>query len=175
MVESVEYDLTKIIQELKPEIIVVHHPLFDSHQDHKFAALAVFEALKKAGIKDGNLYLYIVAIGYGPYYPYGPIDTIVSLPPFFKHKVLFQKIYSCFLSNKLQKEKFFALEDMHDIRPFPSINGKAGFMLNMAIFNNFIEGVRGFFRGDVSFYHRAVRTNELFFIVPFEDVDSFLK
>lgn len=168
-------DLTRIIQELKPEIIVVHHPLLDSRPDHKFAALAVLEAISKAGLKNGNLYLYVVKDLYGLYYPFGPMGTIVSLPPFFNHNVLFRKVYSYHLSDQCQKEKIFALEAMHSLRSAPpfKVQREPLFTLKRIILDN-LRKLREFFRGDISYYRKAVRANELFFVLPFEDVDSLL-
>jgi len=52
LVGNLEY----LLKEIKPEIIVAPYPELDGHPDHKFSSIALFEAIKKAGIKKGDLY-----------------------------------------------------------------------------------------------------------------------
>jgi len=156
LVDNISYLLDRI----KPDIIVTPYPALDTHPDHKFTTIALVEALKKANIKRGELYLYSNHFLYNEYYPYGKAGGTVSLPPHFKDDLYFDSIYSHPLSEMKQKDKLFALEAMHDLRldtewRFP----RYPFKLLKKQIEKRIEGKNN------SYFKRSVRSNELFFII----------
>ena len=55
---SLVENLTYLLEEIKPDIIVAPYPALDSHPDHKFSSIALFEAIKISNKIDGHLYLY---------------------------------------------------------------------------------------------------------------------
>ena len=162
--ESLVEDLALLIQELRPEIIVSPHPTLDGNSDHKFTTIAVLDALKKLGDEKSALYLYTNHHVYTEYFPFGPADALVTLPPWFDGSLSFGGVYSQPLDDTRQTEKLFALEAMHDLRSAP---------------RRFVgQPTRRFFErlsvvaselwrepfGTYSYYRRAVRPNELFFV-----------
>ncbi len=121
---SLVENLTYLIEEVDPDIIVTPYPALDSHPDHKFSSVALFEAIKKAGKQDGKLFLYSNHFTLysnnltilNEYFPYGKMGGTISLPPNFDKTLYFDSIYSHSLSINKQKDKLFALEGMHDLR-----------------------------------------------------------
>ena len=112
LVTNIEY----LLKTIRPDIIVTPYPALDRHSDHKLSSVALFEAIKKSGIKDGYLYLYTNHFILNKYYPYGKIFGAVSIPPSFGKEKYFDGIYSYNLTIDKQKDKVFALEAMNDLR-----------------------------------------------------------
>lgn len=157
-------DLVYILKNLKPYIIVAPHPFLDQHPDHRYGALAVFQAIQEAGLSQGELLLYTNHNILSEIYPYGDDDALVTLPPWFGDNLPFTKIYSYQMQQGQQTEKFFALEAMHDLRPPSSEHANSLDLLSQGMDKAMAElmdldDVRSYFR-------RAVRPNELFFTVP---------
>ncbi|GAB6268105.1 MAG: hypothetical protein STSR0002_08460 [Smithella sp.] len=76
-------NISMILDKIQPDIIVAPHPLLDSHPDHKFSSMSLFEALAKSRIcQKSSLFLH--TNHGGDYYPYGTSESIVSLPPLFQ-------------------------------------------------------------------------------------------
>jgi len=154
---SLVESLVNILSKIKPDIIVTPYPRLDKHPDHKYSSVAIFEAIKKANIHSGKLFLYSNHPTMSEYFPFGKRGEPVDLPPFF-NKLYFDKIYSFQLTKLLQKRKIFALEAMSDLRyesesnPFiPQCKDKNPLTCR-----------------DFSYFRRAVRENELFFVVDIE-------
>ncbi len=161
LVGNLEY----LLKEIKPDIIVTPYPALDWHKDHKLSSIALFEAIKKSGIKKGKLYLYTNHFVLNEYYPYGNMGEMVSLPPDFKKAIYFDGIYSHPLSIDHQKDKIFALEAMNDLRPDTEWRFPAG-AIKMAAFN--IK--RDIMGEEESYYRRAIRSNELFFVIEIGNI-----
>lgn len=161
LVENFRYLLEKI----KPDIIVTPYPALDMHPDHKLTTVALFEAIKASGTREGHLFLYTNHCLFNEYYPYGKEGGTVSLPPNFEDKIYFDSIYSHSLSSDKQKDKIFALEAMHDLRldtewRFPR------YFIKLA--EKQIETtVMGM---NESYFKRSVRSNELFFVVKINNI-----
>ncbi len=155
LVENLSYLLSTI----KPDIIVTPYPALDTHEDHKLASVAVFEAIKQSNIKNGALFLYSNHFVTSEYFPFGKKNGAISLPPLFD-KIYFESIYSHHLTPALQKDKLFALEAMHDLRPDTEWRFLRGSLKQVIkVF------VKRLFDIDNSYFKRAVRSNELFFVV----------
>jgi LmbE family N-acetylglucosaminyl deacetylase len=157
-------DLAFLIQEIRPEIIVSPHPALDANSDHKFTTLALLEAVKKIGNTKSLLYLYTNHHVHAEYFPFGPADALVTLPPWFDGSLPFGGVYSQPLDEKRQIEKLFALDAMHDLRSAPRrffgqptmrFFERLGVMASELWHEPF---------GTYSYYRRAVRPNELFFV-----------
>ena len=161
LVENLKYLLEKI----KPDIIVTPYPALDMHPDHKLTTVALIEALKASGIKDGKLYLYLIHSDFSKYYPYGNLGGTISLPPNYDDKIYFDSIYSYSLSSDKQKDKLFALEAMHDLR----LDTEWRFTKNAFRFG--IKQIKDDVMGRKNFYFRKfVRSNELFFVVDINNI-----
>lgn len=152
-------NLQYLLEVIKPDVIVTPHPALDRHKDHKFSSLALFEAIKRTGLQTGQLYLYTNHFVLNEYYPYGKTGGAVSLPPNFGQQWHFDSIYSHPLSIEDQKDKILALEAMHDLRLDTEwLFTDSSFKL---AFDNMERDVLGH---ENSYYKRAVRSNELFFV-----------
>ena len=162
-------NLTYLLKEIKPDIIVTPYPALDPHPDHKLTSVALFEAIKASGIRDGNLYLYLNHFVLNEYYPYGKEGGTISLPPHFEDKkIYFDGIYSHSLSDDKQKDKLFALEAMHDLR----LDTEWRFSKSTIKFawKQILRDIMGRDDSDYSYYRRFVRSNELFFVVKINNI-----
>ena len=101
-----------------PDIIAAPHPVLDATMDHRYTTIALFEALDRTGHQP-TLLLYDNHHVYSEFYPYGPSDSLVSLPPWFDADLPMGSVYSHPLDGTAQLDKLFALEAMHDLRPAP--------------------------------------------------------
>lgn len=158
--ESLVDNLVILLAEIEPDIIVTPYPALDTHPDHKLSTVAVIEALKKIGKKDGWLYLYSNHCAFNEFFPYGKEGGVISVPPSFDKSVYFESIYSQKLTRDKQTDKVFALEAMHDLRldtEWRSLDG----IVNLAKKKIKLE-LKG---QDNSYFKRSVRSNEIFFVV----------
>ena len=156
LVTNLEY----LLKTIQPDIIVTPYPALDRNSDHKLSSVALFEAIKKSGIKNGHLYLYTNHFVLNKYYPYGEIFGAVSIPPNFGKEKYFDGIYSHNLTMDEQKDKIFAFEAMNDLRLDTEWRYSKG-AIRLAL-RNIRKDILG---RNNSYYRRAVRSNELFFVV----------
>lgn len=160
-------DLKEIITQLKPDIILTPHPSIDSHPDHKYTTLTLMDALQCSDYKC-KLLLYTNHLKLSETYPLGDMHSSVTLPP-NKKDFSFDSLYSFKLDNDLQIDKLFALEAMHDLRDsLLSVSIKKSF----AHLNKMVK--RKITGKDKSYYKRAVRANELFFVLNSDNLESLL-
>ncbi|QOP46124.1 PIG-L family deacetylase [Sulfurimonas paralvinellae] len=150
-------DLNDLITQLNPNIIITPHSQIDSHADHKQTTYAVRNILKRTHKKIKFL-LYTNHLVKSEIYPLGDIHSAVTLPPNSK-KFDFDSIYSFALDEELQIDKLFALEAIHDLKDSTiQISLKKSLIHLKKMFMRVITGK------DKSYFRRAVRANELFFI-----------
>ena len=161
---SLVKNLEIILSIVKPDVIVTPYPAIDMHQDHKYTTIALIEALKNSKTDKGDLYLYTNHYPNG-YYPYGKTGALVSLPPNFTEPIYFESLMSNTLDPPLQRDKLFALEAMHDLRP--DTEWRFGFK---AIKNALKTAKTEFLNGNNTYFDLAVRNNELFFLVPVKQI-----
>jgi len=156
-------DLNMILQSTKPDIIITPHTIIDSHPDHRYTTLALLEVLKKS-TKKSKLLLYTNHLTLSESYPIGPMNSSITLPPNQK-EFYFNSLFSFALEDDLQIDKFFALEAIHDLRDSSlQISVKKAFRHLKRLIKRVI------FSKDKSYYRRAIRANELFFVV--EDIED---
>jgi len=153
-------NLGYLLEEIKPDIIVAPYPALDSHDDHKFSTIALFEAIKASDIRYGHLYLYSNHFALNESYPYGKAGGTISLPPSFGGPIYFDSIYSHPLSSDRQKDKIFVLEAMNDLRPDMEWRFLQGAIkISLEKIKQEIMGE------DNSYYRRSIRCNEFFFVI----------
>ncbi|MGH9322496.1 MAG: PIG-L deacetylase family protein, partial [Vicinamibacteria bacterium] len=148
-------DLQKVMRRVEPAIIVMPHPLLDSHRDHQLAAVAVVEALERS--KERPVFLLYTNHASENRYPFGPAGTSMSLPPWSGEDITVEGVYSHPVSPELQLRKLFALESMHDLRLSPSEQSSChtpGMMLRPD-YPRIPE---------VDYFRRGIRWEELFFV-----------
>jgi len=156
-------DLKQIIQNFNPDIIVTPYPVLDWHLDHKFSTYAVLDALQQLNLQQGQLFLYTNHLSFNNYFPYGAQGELAPIPPDFTQSLYFDSLYSFILVDP--KAKIFALDAMHDLRPDTTwLKPSGAFKLwAKAVSNKFLLR-------DQSYFRRAVRANELFFVVNFSSL-----
>jgi len=125
-------DLVAVLNKVKPAIVVAPHPFLDYHADHRYATVALAEALERW--KRPATFLLYTNHADKNLYPYGPAGTGVSLPPTglslpawaATAELPVQGVYSHPVSADLQRRKLYALETMHDLRLSPGEQGACG-------------------------------------------------
>lgn len=164
--ESLVADLVTLLRAVRPAIIVAPHPVLDRARDHVYTTVALFDALDEVAELDAHLFLYTNHNSLTDYYPFGPADSRVSLPPWFDANTPFTGILSLPLDRSQQVDKLFALDAMHDLRrkPHMEVGG-----VSSRILTRLRVAVAELWRdpaGEHSYFRRAVRPNELFFVYP---------
>lgn len=157
---SLVENLSILLKKISPDIIVTPHHALDKHADHKYSSVAVYEAIKKAKIKKGLLFLYTNHANRSEYYPYGKVGEPISLPPEFGSSIYFNSIYSHPLSKKTQNNKILSLEQMSDLRFTPE----------GSVFQSPCKDKIDLLCTDYSYLRRSVRSNELFFIIDIKNL-----
>lgn len=151
-------DLEEILEQIKPDIIITPHPTIDSHPDHKQTTISAIEAIKNTQL-NSKLLLYTNHLELSESYPLGEIYSSISIPPNTK-EFYYDSVYSFNLDLTLQTDKFFAIEAMHDLRDsLISLSIKKAFKHLCKMVKRKID------TKDNSYYRRAIRANELFFVV----------
>ncbi|MFH1209092.1 MAG: PIG-L family deacetylase [Candidatus Omnitrophota bacterium] len=167
-------DLEHLLTEINPSIIITPNPVTDGHSDHQYTTLALLEALQRTPTVKGSLYLYTVHGAYASRWPLGTAKSVVSLPPFFSKLRFFEKIYSLHLPLEVYTRKFFAIDDMHDIRPVYFLNMQQATEALPAALQALYLHWKG-----VLTMRKYLRMDELFFVVPMENAprlrEIFLK
>ncbi len=161
---SLVSDLRWILEKFRPDIIITPYPALDIHPDHKCSTVALFQAIKELGIQDGMFYLYVNDAEIRSY-PHGGMRTDLSLPPHFGNPLFFRSLVSNELTVSEQTDKLFALEAMNDLRiPLDARD----------VYNSsrvFIQyTLRNHVHKEYDYFRSAVRSNELFFVVPVRDI-----
>jgi LmbE family N-acetylglucosaminyl deacetylase len=111
-------DVRRVIDRVGPDVVVAPHPQLDEHPDHESTAAALASALTLTGTRP-NVLLYTNHAD-GNRFPYGPANSVVSLPHHPREEVRTDQVFSLPLSADLQRLKLFAIEAMHDIRLSPT-------------------------------------------------------
>jgi LmbE family N-acetylglucosaminyl deacetylase len=167
--EGLVGDLMVLLTEIRPQAIVFPHPALDANRDHVFTAAALLEALERLHDPPLRLVLYTNHHARSEYYPFGPADAAVTLPPWFDETTPVRALLSHPLDRERQVAKLFALDAMHDLRPAPA------FVLGDStrqLFGRLAALVRDARRDparELSYFRRAARPNELFFVYGTED------
>ena len=167
--KSLVQDLSRIFAELKPTIVVMPHPRLDPNPDHLFATVALREALQSICSTTGRMFLYTVHNRRSELWPFGPAGSGVALLPILPEDgVCADGFYSHALSAERQRQKFIALEAMHDVRDLQWPGGSP-----LRIGSRVLAELRAMAHGmgvdPTSYLRRAVRPDELFFVTSFAD------
>ena len=166
--KSLVRDLGCIISETKPTIVVAPHPTLDPISDHLFATVALGEALQSAGLTTGRMFLYTVHNRRSEMWPFGPAGSGVALLPILPEDGnCASGFYSHALSIERQRQKFVALEAMHDVRDMQWPVGSP--QVGLQIVRELRALAHGMGVVPTSYLRRAVRPDELFFVTSFDD------
>jgi hypothetical protein len=151
-------DLSGIIKEYQPDIIVTPHPLLDAHVDHIFSTQAVLAACESLHIHP-NFLLYTNHNHHTDMYPFGPEHNDLPLPPHFSDLVVADKLLCFPLSAEDQRDKICALKMMHDL------NRPVAFKKRLRRSVQRLIGRSAMPYGDDEYLRKAVRQQELFWVV----------
>lgn len=112
------HDLIALIEQIKPQSILVTHPELDPHPDHQAAAVALGRALQHTRHCPEHVMLYANHFRGVRRFPFGPEHANTSLPPADLPVSVFGswKLWSQALPLAIQQEKVCALDTMHDLR-----------------------------------------------------------
>jgi hypothetical protein len=154
--ENLVADIGEVLRKVKPATIVTPHPQLDSHLDHQFTSVALFQALERWR-KPVTLLLYTNHASENRY-PAGPAGTLMSLPP-PPVDIGLDRVYSHPVSPELQRAKLFAIESMHDIRYSPTRQ----YQLALGDGRSVAPELPGP-PPDIDYLRRGPRANELYFV-----------
>ena len=157
-------DLSALLRTIEPDIIVAPHPALDAAPDHQLTTIALIEALDRVADHRSILFLYTNHHVLAEYYPFGPSHSAAGLPPWFDAAAPFATIYSHPLDKHRQVQKLFALDAMHDLRAAPDrfVGGPSERFLSRIKWA--AKDVVADPLGTYSYFRRAIRPNELFFV-----------
>ncbi len=97
-------DLSEIIGSVSPAMIVLPHPLLESHADHCFAAVAAVEAVRQSARGDIRFLFYVVHPRANESHPLGPAGSAASFAPNFGQALEVSGVYSQWLSARAKLE-----------------------------------------------------------------------
>jgi LmbE family N-acetylglucosaminyl deacetylase len=161
-------DVLALLKKVKPAVVIAPHPQLDSHRDHQFTTVALFEALQRWK-RPVALMLYTNHADRNRY-PYGPAGTLMSLPPVANAVVPVDRVYSHPLSIDLQRRKLFALESMHDLRFSPTRQYQLARPDSRAVTAEKVGP-----EPDITYLRRAPRSTELFYLYERGTFDAMMR
>jgi LmbE family N-acetylglucosaminyl deacetylase len=172
---SLVADLVAIVDFVSPAIIVTPHPSLDAAPDHKLTTVALIEALEELGATDIELLLYTNHATGSEYFPFGPADAVVSLPPWTGAPLQAAGVLSVPLDDDQRLRKLYALEAHHDLRPAPRIVGTSP---SRRIGGKIVRGLEELLHDPsdtYSYMRRGPRPNEIFLTLSNEDAGLLLE
>ncbi|MBS9766634.1 MAG: PIG-L family deacetylase [Flavobacteriaceae bacterium] len=163
-------DIQQVIAKVQPNIIITAHPYLDKHGDHVYSTVAVSEALQKMNYDNGNLFLYNIHSALNCHYPFGKIGSMITVPPLFDDVECFDRIYSFELTKDEQATKILAFEAMNDLRiGIKVLSPKKLFVRALDLLSRRIFDIQK------DYYSQFIRSNELFYVVPFSKATDFVE
>ena len=167
--KSLVDDLSRLIKAAAPTIVVTPHPKLDPHPDHRYATVAVAEALQMAGWAVKRMFLYVVHNRRSELWPFGPAGSgMAYLPILPGDGICGSGFYSHPLSVERQRQKLVALEAMHDVRDQQWPSSTAYGPMGARIAGELRALVHGMGRDTTSYLRRAVRPDELFLVASWQ-------
>jgi LmbE family N-acetylglucosaminyl deacetylase len=151
-------DLRELVAHFEPEVIVTPHPQLDPHADHIYATKAVLQSVRGIDTITDFLF-YANHLHYTDQYPFGPVHTPISLPPNF-NELIQCSFYSHPLDMARQRDKVFALEVMHDLKPQIDWKKKLRRWLQAGLVDRPMVKY-----GEDDYFRKMIRSNEIFYRV----------
>ena len=172
--QSLVADLVAVVEFVRPATIVTPHPALDASPDHKLTTVALTEALQTAGATDVQLLLYTNHATGSEYFPFGPAESVVSLPPWTANPLRVDGVVSLALDEDLRLRKLYALEAQHDLRPSPRVVGTSPLSRIGATVGRGLSDVLRDPTDTYSYMRRGPRPNELFLTLRAADAQVLL-
>ncbi len=155
-------DLRAVLEQARPQVLVMPHPQLDPHPDHICAQAAVLEALQGLDWQPETLLCYANHLHDNDRWPMGDSGDGVALPPQMSAEQAWAPC-SQVLSLATQRDKAMALGMMHDLQPSAPFKRR----LRRAL-QHWLAGRKPSPYGENEFFRKAVRRHELFWRRPFE-------
>ncbi len=156
-------DLTELIAEYQPDIIVTPHPKMDAQVDHIYSTRAVLTVCEGLNAHPDFL-LYANHNYHTDMYPFGPEHSDLPLPPHFENEIVAEKLFSFRLSVDDQRDKICALQMMHDLnRPAQNKKRLRRFLQRMI-------GRSAMPYGEDEYLRKAIRQQELFWVMSMSEL-----
>lgn len=108
-------DLAFILEVQQPGVLVCPHPQLDTHSDHRYATLALWQAAQLLQ-QSPQWLLYANHLDASQDFPFGPANTECGLPPSVQRTVAVDGLYSMGLDADTRRRKALALDLMHDLK-----------------------------------------------------------
>jgi LmbE family N-acetylglucosaminyl deacetylase len=159
-------DLRLLLEKTRPDIVLCPHPLLDVHPDHVFTTVALERAMRDIRHPPPLVLLYAVHSRGVPMHPFGPADSLVSLPPWSGDDWVAESIYSHPVAPVVRRTKAFAVESMHGVAKKPAVDErKSGFQVLRMASREISAYVAGTSLDPTSLLRRFSRPNEIFYPV----------
>nr|WP_314480815.1 PIG-L family deacetylase [uncultured Pseudomonas sp.] len=152
-------DLRTLVQQARPQVIVMPHPLLDPHPDHVAAQQALHEALQGLEWQPEVLLGYANHLHDNDRWPMGDSGAGVALPP-VTGELSVGRPCTLVLDLALQHDKAMALGMMHDLQPRPPFKRRV-----RRFIQRWLAGRRSSPYGENEFFRKAVRRHELFWVL----------
>ncbi len=152
-------DLRAVLQEARPQVIVMPHPVLDPHPDHVAAQQALHEALQGLDWQPETLLGYANHLHDNDRWPMGDSGAGVALPPMTGDQPVGRPC-TLMLDARLQRDKAMALGMMHDLQPRPPFKRRL-----RRFIQRWLAGRRLSPYGENEFFRKAVRRHELFWVL----------
>jgi LmbE family N-acetylglucosaminyl deacetylase len=164
--EGLVRDIRELLDETRPAAVFCPHPVLDAHPDHLFTTVALEQALRDAPWRDTVVvFLYTTFIREAGLYPFGPADSVTSLPPLTGADWIADSIYSHPLAPEAREAKYFAVEAAHDLRTYSRKGPPTASEVirdTKRLVSNFLAGMGS---DPLAFERRAPRPNEIYYVV----------
>ncbi len=152
-------DLRAVLNQARPQVIVLPDAVLDPHPDHICAREAVIEALQGLDWQPEWLLGYANHLHDNDRWPMGEQGRGIALPPLMDSATPMRPL-SLPLSLDEQRDKAMALGMMHDLQPPMSFKRRLRRALQRCL-----AGRRHSAFGENEFFRKMVRSQELFWVV----------
>ena len=162
-------DLVFILEAQQPQLLVCPHPLLDTHSDHRYTTLALWQA-SRAMEQAPRWLLYANHLDASQDFPFGPADSERGLPPAVQREVPVDGLYCIALDADTRRRKALALDLMHDLkRP---LRWKKWWRkrLQRVLLRRPLNPY-----GEDEFFRKAVRQSELFMVADDDQMAAMIR
>ena len=167
-------ELVATLEHVRPRTIVAPHPLLDAAADHKLSTIALIEALGRVDPAQRTLLLYTNHHATSEYFPFGPANSLISLPPWTGKVLQVRGVYSHRLDEEARIRKLYALEAQHDLRSAPRYASPSPVGRVLGELARTLGELWRDPTDTYSYMRRAARPNELFLMFAEEDTSQLL-
>jgi LmbE family N-acetylglucosaminyl deacetylase len=158
-------ELRLVLELTRPDFVICPHPLIDTHSDHIFTTVALERAMCGLDRTRPQLLLYAVHHDGARSYPFGPAESLVSLPPGQHDEWMSDSIYSPLLEPHTRQAKYFAVESMHAVRRYDDAERRGTRQFLKSMRREIVAYVAGMGVDPASWLRRAPRPNEIYYVV----------